>query len=876
MPKKEKPDTPEKVSPEITKAQLKAAKRMLRLKTARDSLIDFAQITSPHPDDPDDTDKSIYKAMKHHRALAAALQEVEKGTIPRLIVTVPPRHGKSIAHNEPVLTPSGWTTHGDLRVGDYVFGPDGKPVQVIALSPDVDDVVPVTLSNGETIRCHLNHEWTVFDRSRHEWVTLETRDILTAGLWTGERGKRGSRARFQLPDTPCVEFQKSALPLHPYVLGAWLGDGSTGSCRFAHHQEDTAVVDAVAECGYKKSGYFVQKETGVAYTTFAGSLNNGSEMQRALKAIGVLNDKHIPDGYLRSSIEQRLQLLAGLIDTDGHVEQDTGRCRFVTTSETLRDGVYDLCSTLGFRPYIVSVPPSVSSSGKIGRKTVYQVGFQPTVQLPTRLPRKQIKNFAQRRRVSITDIGPVEKGGARSIQVARDDGLYLVGRKLNVTHNTEIIAKKFIPWYMARDPYRSCIFATYNEIYAGDVGADVRNVMAVDPAFRQVFPSCTLRKGGTAKGRIQTYAGGLAVFVGRGGAITGRGADLLIIDDLLKDAEEAESPTIREKCWEWFTKVAMTRLMSVGACVVIVMTRWHEDDVVGRLTDPSNPCYSHEEAKKWKVINLPAIAEEDDPLGRAPGEVLWPERFSVEFLEAQKRLNPRGFSALYQQKPTPEDGTFFLRDWIQMYDPQKINHRDLRIFASSDHAIGKDKNKHDRTVLMIIGVDSLQNIYLLDCWIGRAGPDVVVERMIDYMQMYKPIAWWAEKGHISQSIGPFLYKRMLERNIFCVIDEVSVPGNKEQRAQAIRGRLAMKKIFFPRAKGWANEGIEEMMKFPAGRHDDFVDTLAYIGIKLMSQFGPSVFAEENSDAPKVGTMAWIKADSDYRKRLQRLENTGGF
>lgn len=95
MPKKEKPDTPEKVSPEITKAQLKAAKRMLRLKTARDSLIDFAQITSPHPDDPDDTDKSIYKAMKHHRALAAALQEVEKGTIPRLIVTVPPRHGKT-------------------------------------------------------------------------------------------------------------------------------------------------------------------------------------------------------------------------------------------------------------------------------------------------------------------------------------------------------------------------------------------------------------------------------------------------------------------------------------------------------------------------------------------------------------------------------------------------------------------------------------------------------------------------------------------------------------------------------------------------------------------------------------------------------------
>ena len=441
---------------------------------------------------------------------------------------------------------------------------------------------------------------------------------------------------------------------------------------------------------------------------------------------------------------------------------------------------------------------------------------------------------------------------------------------------TEIIAKKFIPWYMARDPYRSCIFATYNEIYAGDIGADVRNIMGVDPSYKQIFPEFSLRKGGAAKGRIQTHAGGLAVFVGRGGAITGRGADLLIIDDLLKDAEEAESPTIREKCWEWFTKVAMTRLMSVGACVVIVMTRWHEDDVVGRLTDPSNPCYSYEEAKKWKVINLPAIAEEDDPLGRQPGEVLWPERFSLEFLEAQRQLNPRGFSALYQQKPTPDDGDYFQRDWIQLYDPARVNIKDLRIFAASDHAVGKDKNKNDRTVLLIIGVDTLQNIYLIDCWIGRAGSDVVVERMIDLIGMYKPIAWWAEKGHITQSIGPFLFKRMMERNTYCTIDEVTPVSNKEQRAQSIRARCAMKKVHFPRGKSWSSEGIEEMMKFPAGRHDDFVDTLSYVGLKLLSQFGPSVHEEVRSDLPKIGTLEWVKYDSNYRKKMARLENTGGF
>lgn len=438
---------------------------------------------------------------------------------------------------------------------------------------------------------------------------------------------------------------------------------------------------------------------------------------------------------------------------------------------------------------------------------------------------------------------------------------------------TELVCKKFIPWYLARDPYRNVIFATYNEEFAQDQGADIR-ASIMHPSYKQVFPHFELRKGGASKGRLQTDQGGMAVFVGRGGSITGRGADMLIIDDLIKDAEEAESPAIREKCWEWFTKVAMTRLMTVGAGVIIVMTRWHEDDVVGRLTDPSNPCYNEKEAKKWKVINLPAIALPGDPLGREVGEALWPERFPVEFLEAQKTLNPRGFSALYQQRPTPEDGDYFKREWVKYYDTKKVNWQDLTLYAASDHAVGKDKTRNDQSVLVIVGVDELDNLYIVDCWHGREAPDFVVERMIDFMETYEPVTWFGEKGHIQQSIGPFLRKRMEERNTYCTIDEITPSQNKEQRAQSFRARMAMGKVFFPRQKPWVTDMIEEMMKFPNGKHDDFVDPLAYIGLKLGRQFGPSRTVEQEDLGPKIGSKEWVKADSKYRNLLKTFSGSG--
>ncbi len=425
---------------------------------------------------------------------------------------------------------------------------------------------------------------------------------------------------------------------------------------------------------------------------------------------------------------------------------------------------------------------------------------------------------------------------------------------------SELASRRFPAWFMGRDPYRQLIFATYNAEFASDFGRSVRETMRM-PQFQQVFPGCKLRKDSQAADRIQTEEGGMLAFVGTGGSLTGRGADLLVIDDPIKDREEADSKSFRDKQWSWFTQVAMTRLMPMGR-VVIIMTRWHEDDLVGRLIDPTNPCYNREEAANWKVLALPAIAGDEDPMGRKPGEALWPEQFPIQVLESQRRLDPRGFSALYQGNPAPDDGDYFQRDWLKGYTLDQLP-KNLRIYVASDHAVSTTQDS-DKTCIIPVGVDEEDNIYVLpDVWWKKAGPQEAVDSMLEIMRYRKPVYWWAENTHITKSIGPFLRKRMQEESVYSVIDEITPTKDKQSRAQAIRGRMSMGKVFFPKFTRWWSEAESELLKFPAARHDDFVDALAYIGLGLAKQVSANPVRPEDRP-PREGSFAWIKWSSNMR------------
>jgi len=727
----------------------------------------------------------------------------------------------------------------------------------------------------------------------------------------------------------------------------------------------------------------------------------------------------------------------------------------------------------------------------------------------------------------------IEKGSYKRLQIT-----------LPPSHGkTRLSSHMFAAWFIGKNPEKSIIVATYSEKFAWDHGRAVRDLME-SPLYEQVFPKARLKAGSASVDRLETTEGGVVFFLGRGSGATGRGADVILLDDPTKDRKEADSPTIREQLWSWYTQVLQTRLMTKAGAIVIIQcltgdtsvlmadgvekplreirpgdrvatydrsrreitvetvlnwanqgpdkvfairtksgsvvkanarhpflvenagssewrrtdtlkkgdkilritgvsgaekparrqianyppnargsaclittrtggngvfallrstiarhaepisntatallkaimtlcssgkaafapfakrllasncldtgpalfawttvmeqikledysvtpvigwsanqkpqmsltpplftsevipdpiveilevgvedvfdiqisrtenfianklvssnTRWHEDDLIGRLTDPQNPCYSLAEAKKWRVIDMPAFARKDDVLGRAEGEPLWPERFDKDYLDSLRQTDVRGFQALYQGRPTPEEGSFFkavnLRTYARM-DRMPVRER-LRFYCASDHAVSLEQGR-DKTCLIAVGIDEHDQMWVQpDIFWKQADTNTVVEAMIFMIDKYSPIFWWAGKDHISKSIGPFLRKRMMEKRVFCSIVELSPIGDKLQRAQSIQARMAMMKVLYPSFTHWWAEAHDQMLKFPQGAHDDFVDTMANFGEGLRQQRGQRL-AKPRKDPAKIMTYGWV-IESARKERQREDRRTGGW
>ena len=439
---------------------------------------------------------------------------------------------------------------------------------------------------------------------------------------------------------------------------------------------------------------------------------------------------------------------------------------------------------------------------------------------------------------------------------------------------TELASKRFMSWWSGHFADRSLIFGTYNEQYAGDIGRAVREIVR-SPEHQLVFPGHALREDSQAANRLMTSDGGQLSFVGRGGSITGRGGHGLIIDDPIKDREEADSKRTRDKLWEWFTQVIGTRLMDDDSWIMVIQTRWHEDDLVGRLTDPMSPFHDKEEAAEWEVIDLPAIALEDDILGRKPGEPLWPEKFGLPFLNRQKRMDPRGFQALYQGRPSVTSGNFFQADWLRTYKPDELP-TNLRYYAASDHAVSTQQAR-DKTCLLPVGVDERDNIYVLPsvAW-GHFAADRTVDEMLSIMRAHAPVFWWAERGQITKALGPFLRKRMHEEGTYSAIVDMTPTADKQARAQSIAGRMSMGKVYFPSYASWWPDARDQLLKFPQAAHDDFVDALAWIGLGLSQQTSANRPAAVRS-VGRPGTFARLFASSNSRRvDRERAARTQGW
>jgi predicted phage terminase large subunit-like protein len=413
---------------------------------------------------------------------------------------------------------------------------------------------------------------------------------------------------------------------------------------------------------------------------------------------------------------------------------------------------------------------------------------------------------------------------------------------------SELASRRFPAWYLGQHPEHSIIAASYNSDLATDFGRQVRNILQTDE-YKALFHT-QLADDSRAANRWNTKEGGAYVAAGVGTAITGRGANILLIDDPLKDREEADSELHRQKVWDWYTSTAYTRL-APGGRIIVIQTRWHEDDLSGRLLQEQE-----RGGDQWVKLELPAISPE--------GKALWPEFYPIETLERFRRVLPaRDWSALYQQRPTPEEGAYFKRDWFKFYD-RVPNH--LRMYGASDYAVTADGG--DYTVHVVCGVDPDDNLYVIDVWRRQAESHIWVEQFINLVAQHKPLNWGEENGQIVKSLGPFIDKRMRERRVYCRREQMSSVADKPTRARSFQARAAMGKVYLPHGAPWVTDLMAEMMTFPAGKHDDQIDALGLIGRMLDTMVG--------GRAPAPVETQKSRWDQAFAKRAQTDAASGSW
>lgn len=371
---------------------------------------------------------------------------------------------------------------------------------------------------------------------------------------------------------------------------------------------------------------------------------------------------------------------------------------------------------------------------------------------------------------------------------------------------------------LEQNPAERILVTGYNESMARRFSRKTRTLL------RDRIP---LSKEKSGVDEWETMAGGGMVARGVGTPPTGFGFGWIFIDDPIKKREEAESPTYREKTWDWYTDDLYTRL-EPGGKIVMTLTRWHHDDIAARALAS--------EPGKWRILKLPALAEENDPIGRQPGEALWPERFSREALlrirdiQTDEQSGAYAFEALYQQNPTPREGLFFKVGKIEVLDAAPAG---LRLCRAWDLAAS---TKGDYTAGVKLGRDAAGLIYVLDVARGQWTPD---DRNA-VMRQTAQLDGTACKIRLAQDPGQAgvdqvqTLTRMLAG--FAVRSE-RVSGSKETRADGLAAQVNAGNVRMVRG-AWNAALLEELRTFPLGKNDDQVDAAsdAFAELTLTGQF----------------------------------------
>lgn len=386
---------------------------------------------------------------------------------------------------------------------------------------------------------------------------------------------------------------------------------------------------------------------------------------------------------------------------------------------------------------------------------------------------------------------------------------------------SQFITKIFPLWWLLNRPDNRIIISAYNSNLAEYFGREILDI------FKKISPKYGINLNNSQKSKTEfvTNKNGSISAVGVGGSLTGKGADLIIVDDPIKNDAEANSTNARDSIYDWFTATLMTRLEPNGS-IILVMTRWHEDDLSGRLLKLNN----------WDSVIFPAIAITKDELGRNIGDALWEKRFNkAKLMEIKQNLGNFWFSGLYQQTPTPAEGGIFKKsdfryldivDGIAKSKDFVLDLTGLDIYFSCDLAISISEDS-DYTVIAIFATDNERNLLLIDLFREKVLPSKHFDIIKKLYEKYKPILIGVE----SVQYQAILYHQL--NNIGLPVTKLIPKKDKVSRALPLAAKLESGKVFFASSISSLGDIENELLNFPRAKHDDIVDALAY-AVEMLS------------------------------------------
>ncbi len=426
-------------------------------------------------------------------------------------------------------------------------------------------------------------------------------------------------------------------------------------------------------------------------------------------------------------------------------------------------------------------------------------------------------------------------------------------------HGKSMIASQEFPaWVLGHHPNWELIVCSYAETLALDFSRNVRERMR-DKEFAVLFPQTKLDpENQNAKGWKTTKRGGFLP-AGVEGPITGKGAHILIIDDPIKNAQEADSELKREGIMRWYSSTAYTRL-APGGGVLIIQTRWHLDDLSGRLEADMD----EGEGDVFEIVRYPAVAV-DDEKHRQKGAALHEARYNHAQLKMiRKAVGERTWAALYQQNPVPDEGAAFQKSMIKYYRKEDLP-EELTKASAWDLAIGQ-KEVNNKTVGMTWGKDNIGQFWFVDCRHGHFDAFEICDEICDSFEKHKPYIVGIEKDKVAQAVGPLLDTVIEDRELYTMYIEELRPaqeGNKLKRCRSLQGLMRQGKVHLPHPDecDWVDEFVTELLQFPYGRRDDHVDAAAWLALMAADMPSPS------------RNYSVLKKRASWRDRLDTMQRT---